>query len=315
MKQRMQGIIIGFLVTALLSSLTVVAAVGTQTIEITYRDIKLYIDGILVTPKDASGNDIEPFIYNGTTYLPIRAIGEALGKEVSWDESTNSAYIGRRPMRDFDQFAPPAAGEEYAVITTTLGVIELRLFPQFAPMAVENFIGLAKEGYYDGLIFHRVIEDFVIQSGDPLGTGEGGESIFGEGFMAELEPELRHFNGALGMARSYSLDSQGSQFYIVQSNELQMDELQEVTYLMEHQDEELEWGSGVYVKDFYPTRLLDRYIERGGAWKLDGNYTVFGQVISGIDVVDKIAAVETDENEKPLVDVVMTKVEIKVYGQ
>jgi len=96
MKQRIQGIVIGFVAAVILSSLAVWAAAGTQSIEVTYRDIKLYVDGAFIIPKDPNGNVVEPFIYNGTTYLPIRAVGEALGRSVEWEGDTSSIYIGGR---------------------------------------------------------------------------------------------------------------------------------------------------------------------------------------------------------------------------
>jgi len=99
MKKRIQGIIIGFLTATLLSGITVWAATGSQSISVTYRNIKLYVDGALITPKDVSGNIVEPFIYNGTTYLPVRAVGEALGKQVDWDGDTSSVYVGGMPNR------------------------------------------------------------------------------------------------------------------------------------------------------------------------------------------------------------------------
>ena len=215
----------------------------------------------------------------------------------------------------FDQFAPPAAGEEYVVITTDYGIIELRLFPEFAPMAVENFVTLAKNGYYDGLIFHRVIQDFMIQTGDPEGTGFGGESIFGGGFEIEVNPNLRHFNGALAMARAQAIDSQRSQFYIVQNDELPDFYLPEFNFMKEHQDEEIEEGSGIFYRDYFPTSIIENFLEHGGVPRLDFQYTVFGQVFSGIEVVRAIAAVETNEDDRPINDVFMTRVEIKQYGQ
>lgn len=96
MKQRVQGMVTGFLVAILLFGVTAYAATGTQNIAVIYRDIKLYIDGVLIIPKDANGSIIEPFIYNGTTYLPVRALGEAFGKSMEWDGNTNSVYIGGR---------------------------------------------------------------------------------------------------------------------------------------------------------------------------------------------------------------------------
>ena len=110
----------------------------------------------------------------------------------------------------------PAEGEEIAVITTSEGVIKMRLFPEEAPKAVENFQTLAKSGYYDGLTFHRVIEDFMVQTGDPTGTGSGGESCWGEYFEDEVSPNLHFYNGAVAMANR-GPDTNGSQFFIVQA--------------------------------------------------------------------------------------------------
>ncbi len=114
-----------------------------------------------------------------------------------------------------DQFAMPNAGELTAVINTTLGAIKVRFFPEVAPKAVENFTTHAKNGYYDGIIFHRVIKDFMIQGGDPLGRGIGGESIWGAPFEDEFSEELKVVRGALCMANAGPFTN-GSQFFIVQ---------------------------------------------------------------------------------------------------
>jgi hypothetical protein len=97
MKQRLQGMVMGFLAAVLLSGLTVWAATGTQNLAVTFRDIKLFIDGTQITPKDANGNVVEPFLYNGTTYLPVRAVGEAFGKTVDWDGNSSSVFVGAKP--------------------------------------------------------------------------------------------------------------------------------------------------------------------------------------------------------------------------
>ena len=94
MAKRIQGIIIGILATVILLGGTALALTGTQSINVTYRDIKMVVNGQLITPTDAQGNVVEPFIYNGTTYLPVRAVSEALGQEVSWDGDTSTVYIG-----------------------------------------------------------------------------------------------------------------------------------------------------------------------------------------------------------------------------
>ncbi len=95
MNKRLQGFIAGILCAVL--CMGVFAKTASQTIEAVYRDIKIFIDGFQIDPKDANGNTVEPFIYNGSTYLPLRAVGEALGKEVSWDGATASAYLGKVP--------------------------------------------------------------------------------------------------------------------------------------------------------------------------------------------------------------------------
>lgn len=167
--------------------------------------------------------------------------------------------------------------EDLVELQTDKGNIKIKLFPEIAPKAVENFMTHAKKGYYDGLTFHRVINDFMIQGGDPKGDGTGGESIWGKGFGAEPSNQLYHIRGALAMAQSQQPDSIGSQFYIVQNKDDMSDGL---------------------LKDWIPNKIIDAY-KKGGYPSLDGSYTVFGQVIEGMDVVDKIAAVKTDSNDKP----------------
>ena len=95
MFKRFQGFIIGCLVCFLMNGV-VLAKTGAETIEALYNNIKIYVDGIKIEPKDANGNNVEPFIYNGTTYLPVRAIGEAIGKTVTWDGATQSVYLGEK---------------------------------------------------------------------------------------------------------------------------------------------------------------------------------------------------------------------------
>ncbi|MBR6408385.1 MAG: peptidylprolyl isomerase [Clostridia bacterium] len=209
----------------------------------------------------------------------------------------------------FKQFEAPQNGEEIVVMTTSMGVIKMRLFPEDAPKAVENFKGLISKGYYDGIIFHRVINEFMIQGGDPEGTGRGGESFFGENFDIELSDNLYNFRGALCMANTGMPKSNGSQFFIVQSHNAGADVFDRLQ------------GYG-YPIEFYPQSVIDKYAEVGGYPSLDANiypegmmvgYTVFGQVFEGMDVVDAIAAVQTDEADKPLEDVVIEKVELAKY--
>ena len=119
----------------------------------------------------------------------------------------------------------PAVGEKIAVIKTDKGDIKVRLFPEEAPKAVENFVTHAENGYYDGLIFHRVIKDFMIQGGDPKGDGTGGseKTIKGEFAQNGVENNLSHTRGVISMARSNDPDSASSQFFIVQADSTYLD--------------------------------------------------------------------------------------------
>lgn len=191
------------------------------------------------------------------------------------------------------QTSLPAAGETVAVLHTTLGDVAIRFFPEQAPKAVENFITHAKNGYYDGIIFHRVIPDFMIQGGDPLGTGTGGESIWGRPFPDEFSREVFNLRGALSMANC-GPNTNGSQFFIVQAKELDPRMLQQV-------------------REIYPEQAANDYAELGGTPWLDFRHTVFGQVYEGMDVVDAISAVPRNRNDKPLEDVVIRSVDVLSY--
>ncbi len=157
-----------------------------------------------------------------------------------------------------------SASEEIAVITTNLGTIKIKFFPEVAPKAVENFKGLARKGYYDGIIFHRVIDKFMIQGGDPTGTGRGGKSLWEKPFADEFSPKHRFDRkGLLAMANAGPATN-GSQFFITLA----------------------------------PTpHLNDRH-------------TIFGEVIEGMDIVEKIGKVKTGAADKPVEAVTMTKVTI-----
>lgn len=122
-----------------------------------------------------------------------------------------------KKKESFDQSDPPQPGDTVAVIRTNQGVIKIRLFDDQAPRTVENFAGLVAKKYYDGIIFHRVIPDFMIQGGDPTGTGTGGESLWGGKFEDEINSDLHHLRGAVSMANA-GPNTNGSQFFIVQKN-------------------------------------------------------------------------------------------------
>ena len=178
-----------------------------------------------------------------------------------------------------------------AVLKTNQGEIKIQLFPEQAPMTVENFIRLAQKGYYDGTIFHRVISDFMIQGGDPEGNVTGGESIWGHPFEDELSRELFNIRGALSMANS-GPNTNGSQFFIVQNKNMPKR----------------------YIKQMepagYPKEIIHAYKQGGPPW-LDGRHTVFGQVITGMDVVDKIAKSKKDKMDKPLEDITIDSIQVQ----
>lgn len=153
------------------------------------------------------------------------------------------------------------------------GDIKIELYPDKAPNTVRNFVSLARQGFYDGLTFHRIIDGFMIQGGDPegMGTGGPGYAIKGEFPSAGFKKnDLNHVRGAISMARvPNDPDSAGSQFFIVQEDQT----------------------------------------------RLDGDYAVFGKVTEGMDVVDAIAAVDTDQNDKPLTSVVIDTVTVDTGGE
>ncbi len=157
------------------------------------------------------------------------------------------------------------------IVTITMkdgGIIKLELFPDVAPITVQNFVDLVQKNFYDGLIFHRVIKGFMIQGGDPEGTGMGGPgySIKGEFAQNGVKNDLKHTAGVISMARSMMPDSAGSQFFIMHKN----------------------------------------------APHLDGAYAAFGQVIEGMEVVNKIAETRTDYSDRPLEDQIMEKVTVEL---
>ena len=191
------------------------------------------------------------------------------------------------PQLDLDAVEGPVA-----TIKTNHGDLVIKLFPDHAPLTVTNFVNLAKSGYYDGVIFHRIIKDFMIQGGDPTGTGMGGESSFGGSFQDEFSEELYNLRGALSMANA-GPDTNGSQFFIVQTPEIP------------YAKKELERGG-------WPAPIAEAYAENGGTPHLDRRHTVFGQLVDedSYKVLDEIANVEVGAQDKPLEDVVIETVEV-----
>jgi peptidyl-prolyl cis-trans isomerase B (cyclophilin B) len=195
-----------------------------------------------------------------------------------------------------EQLDVPKNGEEIVVLTTTKGEIKIRLFREEAPKAVENFLGLVTSGYYEGLSFHRIIHNFMIQTGDPIGNGSGGQSVWGEPFEDEIHPGRVHLRGALAMA-NMGPNTNGSQFFIVQKEDME-------DYIIEQLE--------IFGMEDY---LIEAYKNFGGAPWLDGRHTVFGHVFEGIEVVDEISKVEMEDRESGISKerVLIEKAEIKYY--
>lgn len=188
------------------------------------------------------------------------------------------------------------SGDTVALMKTTLGDIKILLFPEAAPKAAENFVTHAKNGYYTGIIFHRVIPDFMIQGGDPTGTGRGGESIWGRSFEDEFSVDYHNIRGALSMANA-GPGTNGSQFFIVQAKEVDDGLISQMEQLSDRG---------------FPTECVNDYKKLGGTPWLDFKHTVFGQVIEGMDVVDSIANVKTGYADKPVDDVVILGIDIEI---
>ena len=193
----------------------------------------------------------------------------------------------------FPQVEIEALEGPIATIKTNHGDMRIKLFPDHAPKTVANFIALSKDGYYDGVIFHRIIKDFMIQGGDPTGTGMGGESIYGESFEDEFSEELYNVRGALSMANA-GPNTNGSQFFIVQNQHLP------------YSKKEIARGG-------WPEPIAEIYAEQGGTPHLDRRHTVFGQLAdeASYEVLDAIAGVETGAMDKPVEDVVIETIEIE----
>lgn len=178
-------------------------------------------------------------------------------------------------------------------ICTNLGNLTLRLFDELAPQTVKNFISLAKKGYYDDVIFHRVITDFMIQGGDPTGTGMGGESIYGSVFEDEFSDELFNIRGALSMANA-GPNTNGSQFFIVQNSHI-------------------DYPKSALVDGGWPEEIAEAYVIRGGTPHLDNHHTVFGQILDkdSYAILDRIAAVSTDANNRPIEEVKILTIDVR----
>ena len=181
----------------------------------------------------------------------------------------------------FPQLALDQVKGPKATIKTSLGDISLQLFPDQVPKTVKNFVELAKQGYYNDVTFHRVIPDFMIQTGDPTATGAGGESIYGHPFEDEFSPELFNLKGAVSMANAGPNTNRNLSTNLLGQME----------------------AAG------YPAEVIEAYQNGGTPW-LDFHHTVFGQVVSGLDVAIKISQVKRNFEDRPEEDVLIKAIEI-----
>lgn len=213
------------------------------------------------------------------------------------DAAEQMTFGSAEGIRNFEL---PEIGEEIAVLTIRdYGKVRIRLFPDETAKGTENFKKLVQSGYYDELIFHRVVDGFVIQGGDPKGNGTGGVDAWGssEGFAQTISKNLCHVTGAVAYAIGDDKLNK-SQFYIVTGQELDSD------YFGQLRTQ--------YNRIFAPA-IEELYLKTGGQPFLDGGYEIFGQVFDGLEYCQAIQKVAVDENSKPKSAVVIEKAEITEY--
>ncbi len=280
--------------------------------------------------------------------LSMTACGNGDGGKTEVKNDVGTVYTDK----DYGfQLEAPQAGDTVAIMHTSMGDISIRFFPEAAPKAVENFTTLAQNGYYDGLTFHRVMKDFMIQGGDPKGDGTGGKSKWGTPFEDEFDQKLLNLRGSLSMANS-GVNTNGSQFFINQAGPSgstaeqlaeQYDYDKMYANYKNHYDQYVSYYGSTFQAKYkdvdafitgmvggispdtrldIPSAVWELYAKNGGnihldgAWRLTGGHTVFGQVYEGMDIVDKIAAVDVDEKtSKPKENVTINKIEIKKFGE
>jgi len=274
--------------------------------------------------------------------------------EITGNENNPGESDNNQPDKDFDMYGGfiyntsltggniddvvLEPGDTYAIISIRgFGDITVKLFPESAPVAVINFINLAENGYYDGKNFHRIMQNFMIQGGSPFGDGTSDPD--GHTFGVERSFNARHFYGALSMANSMGQNSQ--QFFIVNDKRLNDPTLFDIDNLYDTITEGYdfleggvdEWGNPFDAFDIaYILHQLDLYkgylafrenltneifekYQNGGAFYLDGAFTVFGHTVDGFDVLDAVSDVEVTDNDEeelstPVVDVIIESVRI-----
>ena len=208
----------------------------------------------------------------------------------STTEEAEPLANAEEPIETKEEKPEKKKGRTKVKISTSMGDMIIELYDE-TPAHRDNFIKLAKQGFYNGTLFHRVIKGFMIQGGDPQSKGAPANAMLGSGgpgytIPAEFNPKFFHKKGALAAARTNNpeMRSSGSQFYIVQGQKYPASQFGEN----------------------YPAEVVKAYTEIGGTPHLDGQYTVYGEVVKGLKVIDKIAAVQTGNADRPVKDVKMT---------
>ncbi|WP_193571508.1 peptidylprolyl isomerase [Paenibacillus psychroresistens] len=264
MKDKLKGLVIGLLIGVLACSSVVYAAAGTK-IEVFYNNLKYIIDGVEQAPTVGKG-----FIYEGTTYVPLRFVGESMGKPVSYDSKSETVYVGRPTYTEAPAMVIDPKKKYKATMITSKGTITIDLFAKDAPLTVNNFFVLSNSGFYNDILFHRIMESFMVQAGDPEGTGAGGP---GYTFKDELKNGHKYEPGTLAMANA-GPDTNGSQFFICTGADCaQLNELP--------------------------------------------NYSIFGKVSKGMDVLQTIAKTPVQESaygemSDPTYDVKILSIKVEV---
>lgn len=224
--------------------------------------------------------------------------GCSLVKNIGGSSGAGTKTITRPAVESAElQFTHPAAGEPVAVFDTTAGVFRAVLFPEQAPQAYDNFVGLVQAGYYNGLTVTRVEQDFVVEAGQGA-DGKGTTIWNGSRYPAETTDSLHHYSGALCMGTDASGEC-ASVFYVMQTLPGDQSVTQELVDQMN--------SAG------YRAEVASAYQTAGGAPYLDYTDTVLGQVYEGMDVVDAIGQTAVDENQKPREDITINSVSIETY--
>ncbi len=269
------------------------------------------------------------------TTAPAASSGITRPVQFTFNQSTDAGNSGNVTIEP---------GDTYAVISIRdYGDIKIKLYPDLAPYAVYSFTEIAKKGDYNGRVFHRIVENFMIQGGSPKGDGAGGNCIDGGSFKNEINTSLRHYYGALCYA-SNGIGELSDGFYIVNNKNPHEDikseyvntnksyyqnALMAYSYITSNGDTDANYPLYASLYEYYAgvveatnamyesitDAVTDTYKEKGGVPSIDGCYTVFGQTVEGFDVIDKISAIEKVDDgngniSKPATEIIIDRIEI-----